>query len=140
VGLAIAINISVGAPGQIAGVWIYKADQAERGYPTGHWTNAGLLFFVAVGCVGLRIYYGLLNRRIMKGNRTDESVKRLYRYWTDIFMLILKIDVSNSVSSPILMLLLFLFDASENNIVYFVSQSVRRPLDNPAIEVKSLCW
>jgi hypothetical protein len=55
-------------------------------------------------------------------------------------MLILKIDVSNSVSSPILMLLLFLFDASENNIVYFVSQSVRRPLDNPAIEVKSLCW
>jgi hypothetical protein len=80
VGLAIAINISVGAPGQIAGVWIYKADQAERGYPTGHWTNAGLLFFVAVGCLGLRIYYGLLNRRIMKGNRTDESAKRLYRY------------------------------------------------------------
>jgi hypothetical protein len=80
VGLAIAINISVGAPGQIAGVWIYKADQAERGYPTGHWTNAGLLFFVAAGCIGLRIYYGLLNRRIMKGNRTDESVKRLYRY------------------------------------------------------------
>lgn len=42
VGLAIVINIFVGAPGQIAGVWIYKADQAARGYPTGHWTNAGL--------------------------------------------------------------------------------------------------
>jgi len=35
VGLAIALNISVGAPGQILGVWIYKADEAKRGYPTG---------------------------------------------------------------------------------------------------------
>jgi len=35
-GLAIALNISFGAPGQIAGVWIYKADEAKRGYPTGH--------------------------------------------------------------------------------------------------------
>ncbi|KIN02777.1 hypothetical protein OIDMADRAFT_120160 [Oidiodendron maius Zn] len=77
VGLAIAINISVGAPGQIAGVWIYKADEATRGYPTGHWTNAALLFFVAVGCVGLRIYYGLLNRKIV---RDGGAAKRLYRY------------------------------------------------------------
>jgi hypothetical protein len=36
IGLAIALNISVGAPGQIAGVWIYKADQAKQGYPLGH--------------------------------------------------------------------------------------------------------
>ncbi|CZR52344.1 related to putative tartrate transporter [Phialocephala subalpina] len=79
VGLAIAINISVGAPGQIAGVWIYKADEATKGYPTGHWTNAGLLFFVAVGCVGLRIYYGLLNRSILRGG-VDGGVKRLFRY------------------------------------------------------------
>ncbi|KAJ5438712.1 uncharacterized protein N7458_009710 [Penicillium daleae] len=62
-GLAIALNISFGAPGQIVGVWIYKADEKTKGYPTGHWTNAALLFFVAVGCVLLRIYYGLLNRR-----------------------------------------------------------------------------
>ncbi|KAN0103449.1 MFS general substrate transporter [Hyaloscypha variabilis] len=80
VGLAIAINISIGAPGQIAGVWIYKADQATRGYPTGHWTNAGLLFFVAVGCVCLRIYYGLLNRRIVRGGVVSGEVKRLFRY------------------------------------------------------------
>ncbi|PQE28384.1 Major facilitator superfamily domain general substrate transporter protein [Rutstroemia sp. NJR-2017a BBW] len=58
IGLAIALNISVGAPGQIAGVWIYKADQAKQGYPLGHWVNAGLLFFVAVGCVGLRLGRG----------------------------------------------------------------------------------
>ncbi|RHZ60578.1 putative MFS transporter [Aspergillus thermomutatus] len=42
-GLAIALNVSFGAPGQIVGVWIYKANEAKRGYPTGHWTNAGLL-------------------------------------------------------------------------------------------------
>ncbi|RFU79841.1 mfs transporter [Trichoderma arundinaceum] len=46
IGLAIALNISMGAPGQIVGVWIYKADEAKIGYPTGHWTNAGLLLFV----------------------------------------------------------------------------------------------
>ncbi|PBP19791.1 MFS transporter [Diplocarpon rosae] len=79
VGLAIAINISVGAPGQIAGVWIYKATEAKKGYPTGHWTNASLLFFVAAGCLGLRLYYGLLNRRIFIGGRTPK-VKTLYRY------------------------------------------------------------
>jgi hypothetical protein len=36
VGLAIALNISWGAPGQIVGVWIYKANEAKKGYPTGH--------------------------------------------------------------------------------------------------------
>jgi hypothetical protein len=79
VGLAIAINISVGAPGQIAGVWIYKANEAKKGYPTGHWTNAGLLFFVAAGCLCLRLYYGMLNRKIVRGQVGGE-VQRLYRY------------------------------------------------------------
>ncbi|KAJ5102606.1 hypothetical protein N7532_003135 [Penicillium argentinense] len=62
-GLAIALNISFGAPGQIVGVWIYKSNEKEKGYPTGHWTNAALLFFVAAGCVLLRLYYGRLNRK-----------------------------------------------------------------------------
>jgi hypothetical protein len=57
------MNVSFGALGQIAGVWIYKADEKEKGYPTGHWTNAALLLFVAVGCVGLRAWYGRLNGR-----------------------------------------------------------------------------
>ncbi|KAH1980481.1 hypothetical protein KXW88_006694 [Aspergillus fumigatus] len=48
-GLAIALNVSFGAPGQIVGVWIYKANEAKRGYPTGHWANAGLLLFVCAG-------------------------------------------------------------------------------------------
>lgn len=62
-GLAIALNVSFGAPGQIVGVWIYKANEAKKGYPTGHWTNAALLLFVAAGCVALRFYYGRKNSR-----------------------------------------------------------------------------
>ncbi|KAJ2980719.1 hypothetical protein NQ176_g2468 [Zarea fungicola] len=62
IGLAIALNISMGAPGQIVGVWIYKATEAAKGYPTGHWTNAALLLFVAVNCVALHCYYVWQNR------------------------------------------------------------------------------
>ncbi|KGQ00734.1 hypothetical protein PAAG_12598 [Paracoccidioides lutzii Pb01] len=36
-GLVIALNVSFGIPGQIAGVWIYKPEKATKGYPTGHW-------------------------------------------------------------------------------------------------------
>jgi hypothetical protein len=71
-GLAIALNVSFGAPGQIVGVWIYKSDEAKKGYPTGHWTNAALLLFVTTGCVLLRLYYGWRNSR---GN-VDGSGKR----------------------------------------------------------------
>ncbi|KAG9250115.1 major facilitator superfamily domain-containing protein [Emericellopsis atlantica] len=63
IGLAIALNISMGAPGQIVGVWIYKSDEATRGYPTGHWTNASLLLFVSVGCVLMHYYYAWQNKR-----------------------------------------------------------------------------
>ena len=66
-GLAIALNISMGAPGQIVGVWIYTPDEATKGYPTGHWVNAGLLLFVTFGCVGLRQYYVWRNRHIKAG-------------------------------------------------------------------------
>ncbi|CRG83344.1 putative transporter C1002,16c [Talaromyces islandicus] len=73
-GLAIALNVSFGAPGQIAGVWIYKANEASRGYPTGHWTNAALLLFVCVGCILLQLYYVMMNR-----GRRQEGMK-LYAY------------------------------------------------------------
>ena len=79
VGLAIALNISVGAPGQITGVWIYKADEAKRGYPTGHWVNAGLLFFVAVGSLALMGYYRLLNGRIRRAGGGSETA-RYFKY------------------------------------------------------------
>ncbi|USW53979.1 Putative MFS transporter superfamily [Septoria linicola] len=63
VGLVIALNLSFGAAGQILGVWIYTPDEKAAGYPTGHWINAGLLLFVVVGCLGLVVYYRLLNRQ-----------------------------------------------------------------------------
>ncbi|KAK9851236.1 uncharacterized protein MYU51_010951 [Penicillium brevicompactum] len=62
-GLAIALNVSFGAPGQIVGVWIYKSNEAKIGYPTGHWTNAALLLFVTAGCILLRLYYRWRNVR-----------------------------------------------------------------------------
>lgn len=74
VGLAIAINVSFGAPGQIVGVWIYKANEKARGYPTGHWTNAALLFFVAAGCLTLRVYYRWRNARFSQG-RGDGMIR-----------------------------------------------------------------
>ena len=67
VGLAVAINVSFGAGiGQMPGVWIYKADEAKIGYPTGHWVNAGMLFFVSVGATGLRLYYGWRNKKLLR--------------------------------------------------------------------------
>lgn len=74
-GLAIALNISFGAPGQIVGVWIYKSDEEKKGYPTGHWTNAALLLFVAAGCILLRLYYGWRNKR---GNSDGSGKKFAY--------------------------------------------------------------
>ena len=68
-GLAIALNVSFGAPGQIVGVWIYKSDEEKKGYPTGHWTNAALLLMVTAGCILLRLYYGWRNGRTNSGER-----------------------------------------------------------------------
>ncbi|KAL1744287.1 major facilitator superfamily domain-containing protein [Schizophyllum fasciatum] len=65
-GLAVALNISFGAPGQIVGVWIYKADEAARGYPTGHWTNAALLLMVSMLCVSLHVGYTRMNGAILR--------------------------------------------------------------------------
>ncbi|KAJ6578538.1 permease of the major facilitator superfamily [Mycena capillaripes] len=76
-GLAIALNISVGVPGQILGVWIYTANEAARGYPTGHWTNAALLLFVAVGSLLLLAYYRRLNVAIARDVTGKRSFYRL---------------------------------------------------------------
>ncbi|SPQ24866.1 93781f08-b3ff-4ee8-91bc-a4719d34cee2 [Thermothielavioides terrestris] len=73
VGLAIAINVSIGAGiGQIPGVWIYKAEEQARGYPTGHWVNAAMLLVVAVGALGLRVLYGHRNRKLLRESGGQE--------------------------------------------------------------------
>lgn len=79
IGFAIALNIGLGAAGQILGTWIYTAKQADIGYPTGHWTNAGLLFFVAVSCIFLRIYYGWQNKKLIR-RHAEGQYPRLYKY------------------------------------------------------------
>ncbi|KAK1570133.1 major facilitator superfamily transporter [Colletotrichum navitas] len=79
-GLAIALNVSFGGGlGQIPGVWTYKAEEKTKGYPTGHWVNAALLFVVVVGCTGLRIYYGVKNRQILRRAAEDGTQPRLYK-------------------------------------------------------------
>ena len=66
-GLAIALNISFGSPGQITGVWIYKDSEKKIGYPTGHWVNGGLLLLGATLTTFLVAFYTMKNRRIKKG-------------------------------------------------------------------------
>ena len=67
IGLAIAINVSLGAGfGQIGGIWIYKEDEKLRGYPAGHYTNFAMMMVVALSAVGLRIYYGQVNKRLLR--------------------------------------------------------------------------
>ncbi|KAM0325170.1 hypothetical protein ACHAQA_007709 [Verticillium albo-atrum] len=66
-GLALALNISFGAPGQILGVWIYTSNEQARGYPTGHWTNGGLLLMGSVLTAALVALYTYRNRRIESG-------------------------------------------------------------------------
>ncbi|KAK3386884.1 hypothetical protein B0H63DRAFT_520963 [Podospora didyma] len=68
------------AYGQKAGVWIYKADEAKKGYPTGHWVNDALLFVVAVGCSMLRLYYGGRNRATVKAAEGAAADVRLFKY------------------------------------------------------------
>jgi len=76
VGIAIALNIAWGTPGQITGVWIYKGSEKRQGFPTGHWVNAGLLFFVSVACLGLRAYYQVLNKQIVR----RDALGKIFRY------------------------------------------------------------
>ncbi|KAI0408912.1 MFS general substrate transporter [Xylaria palmicola] len=78
IGLAVALNVSIGAGlGQIPGVWIYKADEARRGYPTGHGVNAAMLFFVTIGALCLRVFYGRKNKQALRSAPAG-TMPRLY--------------------------------------------------------------
>lgn len=79
-GLAIALNVSWGAPGQIVGVWIYKANEKKKGYPTGHWTNFAMLIMVAVGCVGLRFYYQWRNKKLQRLGPDETGIIKEFSY------------------------------------------------------------
>lgn len=61
--LASGLNIAFTGPGQIIGVWIYRAQDAPA-YRLGHGINAGFLILGAVLSIGLAIYYRRLNSRL----------------------------------------------------------------------------
>lgn len=70
-GLAVALNLTFGGgPGLLLGVWIYKPEDAKGGYKTGNWINAAFMLGILVICVGLRWWYGRMNKSI--------SVKRKF--------------------------------------------------------------
>ncbi|KAK4124401.1 MFS general substrate transporter [Parathielavia appendiculata] len=78
VGLAIAISVSLGAGiGSIPGMWIYKAEERDRGFPTGNWVNAGMLFMVAMVAVGLRMFYGYKNRQLVRESCQEARLYKL---------------------------------------------------------------
>ncbi|CCX32056.1 major facilitator superfamily domain-containing protein [Pyronema domesticum] len=76
-GLAIALNVSFGAPGQIVGVWIYRKEEQQGGYPTGHWVNVGMLVLGAALVLWLRWWYKRDNEMIRRGGKGERPLWKL---------------------------------------------------------------
>ncbi|KAE8136454.1 major facilitator superfamily domain-containing protein [Aspergillus pseudotamarii] len=64
-----ALNISFSGPGQIIGVWIYRAQDAPA-YRLGHGVNAGMSFLAASLAVGLTLYYRRQNLKMAGTSQT----------------------------------------------------------------------
>ncbi|KAF7541276.1 hypothetical protein G7054_g731 [Neopestalotiopsis clavispora] len=71
---AIALHNSCAGIGQIIAQWIWKTTEAADGYPTGNYVCAGCSFFVAIMAVGLRFWYGHMNRDGTLDARGEERV------------------------------------------------------------------
>ena len=76
--LAIALNNSCAGIGQIIAQWIWKAGEKEAGYPTGNFVCAGCSFYVAAVAIGLRLWYGRMNK---KGEIDARGDKRVWAHW-----------------------------------------------------------
>ncbi|KAI1488535.1 MFS transporter [Biscogniauxia mediterranea] len=74
---AIAVHNSCAGIGQIIAQWIWKADEAQRGYPTGNFVCASCNLFVAVVAMCLRLWYGRMNKR---GSRDAQGESRDWSY------------------------------------------------------------
>lgn len=74
---AIALHNSCAGLGQIVAQWIWKAGEAEAGYPTGNFVCAACSFFVAIVATGLRLWYGRMNR---VGALDARGEKRIWSY------------------------------------------------------------
>ncbi|EUC55188.1 MFS transporter [Rhizoctonia solani AG-3 Rhs1AP] len=67
-GLALGLALSCAGPGQIIGVWIYKANESP-GYFTGHMVNCVTLLLGVCIFVGLRTLYSRRNNKLPEGSR-----------------------------------------------------------------------
>ncbi|KAH7336757.1 MFS transporter [Rhizoctonia solani] len=67
-GLALGLALSFAGPGQIIGVWIYKANESP-GYFTGHMVNFAILLLGTCIFMGLRTLYLRRNRKLPEGSR-----------------------------------------------------------------------
>lgn len=74
---AIALNNSCAGVGQIIAQWIWKGNEATRGYPTGNFVCAGCSFFVAAMAASLRLWYGRMNK---KGTLDASGAPRTWAY------------------------------------------------------------
>ncbi|KAI1340353.1 MFS transporter [Xylariaceae sp. FL0016] len=75
--LAIALHNSCAGIGQIIAQWIWKANEAKQGYPTGNFVCASCNFFVAAVAFSLRIWYGRMNK---KGALDASGARRTWSY------------------------------------------------------------
>lgn len=66
-GLSTAMNIAFSGPGQIIGVWIYRAQDTPF-YRLGHGVNAAMTAIAMVCSFGLTIYYRRLNAKMAGTN------------------------------------------------------------------------
>ena len=73
--IATGLNNSCAGIGQVIAQWIWRANEANIGYPTGNFTCAACSFSVAIMATSLRLYYGYAN----KHGITDASGKK--RVW-----------------------------------------------------------
>ncbi|KAI1080262.1 MFS transporter [Whalleya microplaca] len=74
---AIALHNSCAGIGQIIAQWIWKADEAAIGYPTGNFVCAACNFFVAAVAFSLRLWYSRMNKMGVKDARGE---KRIWSY------------------------------------------------------------
>jgi len=72
--LAVAIHNSGAGVGSLISQWIWLDSEADIGYPTGNSVCAGCSAGVVCTAIGLRLYYGHLNKKGVKDTSGKERV------------------------------------------------------------------
>lgn len=72
--IATALNNSAAGVSQIIAQWIWKENEAARGYPTGNIVCAVCSFSVAAMALGLRVWYGRMNQLGVLDARGEKRV------------------------------------------------------------------